>query len=190
MNGQNFKNKILFFKIKSYKDPESFGQVYDSYVDKIYRFVYFKVSHKDDAQDITSEVFLKTWQYINENEKIKNLNALIYRIARNSVIDYYRKRAQSSLMTDDETEMATIIGDSAEKMQDDIDVSLDLADLEKLLLRLKDEYREVILLRYVEEYSIKEISEIIGKSPGATKVLMHRAVKKIRSLLGDRDTAE
>ena len=181
MKSQNFKNKILFFKIKSYQDPESFGKIYDAYVDKIYRFVYFKVSNSEEAQDITSDIFLKTWQYIKEKKNIKNFNAFIYQIARNQVIDYYRKRAQAHIIEDDSV-MNDIQDEQSKRDIKDIDVRLTLVEVEKLLLRLKDEYREVILLRYVEEFSIKEIAEIINKTPGATKVLLHRALKKIASI--------
>lgn len=74
MKGNSLKNQYLLFRAKN-KDPESFTKVYDLYVERIYRFIFFKVANPEDAQDLTSEVFLKTWQYINDGKEVKNLNA-------------------------------------------------------------------------------------------------------------------
>ena len=156
------------------------------YVDRIYRFIYFKISNKEDAQDITSEVFLKTWQYINNKKKVQNFNALIYQIARNSVIDHYRKRTQTELVREEDI-LKTIHDKRSEQIIEQIDIDSDMKGIETMLLRLKDEYREVVLLRYIEEFSIKEIAEIIGKSTGATKVILHRAMKKLQSMTSNEN---
>ena len=90
----NLKEKYFFLKLRVAKDPDAFGELYNIYVDQIFRFIYFKVSRKEEAEDLTAEVFLKTWQYINEEKakKIDNLKAFLYQTARNSVIDFYRKK--------------------------------------------------------------------------------------------------
>ena len=81
------KEKVLLYKVQIKKDPEAFGELYDFYIEPIYRFVFFKLSNKEDAEDITSEVFLKSWNYLIETEnKINNFRQLIYTIARNREI--------------------------------------------------------------------------------------------------------
>ena len=90
------KQRILINQLKA-KDTEAFSQFYDSYVSKIYRFIFFKVSSEVEAQDLTSEVFLKTWQYLNSGEEINDLNAWVYRLARNTVIDWYRRQNKQPL---------------------------------------------------------------------------------------------
>ena len=67
MDSSKFQEKLLLIRLQK-KDPEAFAQIYDLYVTPIYRFIYFKVSSKQDAEDLTSEVFLKIWQYIAETD--------------------------------------------------------------------------------------------------------------------------
>ena len=101
------KQKILLYRLQSKPDPAAFAQLYDIYVKQIYRFVYFKVSSHEEAEDITSEVFLKTWRYINDKskKKISSFSGLLYRLARNAIVDLYRvkaKRPEVSLNYKDE----------------------------------------------------------------------------------------
>lgn len=173
--------KLLLFKLKTKRDPETFGLFYDMYIDRIYRFVYFKVSVQEDVEDITSEVFLKFWEYLRNNSQVKNINALVYSIARNLIIDYYRKKARKDIATEDEI-LQNVEDEKSQKMKRQVDAKLELQKIEGLLAKLKNEYREVVLLRFVEEYSIKEISLIMNKSVGATKVLLHRALKRLREM--------
>lgn len=181
MKHKKVQEKVIIFKVKTKRDPDSFGEFYDLYVERIYRFIYFKVSSTEDAQDLTSEVFLKVWQYINEKNIIKNLNALIYQIARNLVIDYYRKKAKSSINAE-ETLLKNITDTKSEDMQKQVHTLIEMQGLEPLLRKLKDEYREVIVLRYIEEYSLKEIASILDKQTGNVKVLLHRAVKRLKEM--------
>ena len=175
---QWFKDKILLARLKT-KDTDAFAEIYDLYVTKIYRFIYFKVSSVEEAEDLTSEVFLKSWQYISEGKKIENMNALLYRIARNAVIDFYRSRAKTEALEEN------ISGDQAVSEDDlkNIEISLDFADMEKSLRDLKDEYREVIVLRFVDELSIKEIADILEKNKGTVRVLIFRALQALKQLL-------
>jgi RNA polymerase sigma-70 factor (ECF subfamily) len=173
--------KILFLRVKN-KDHEAYGQFYDLYVDRIYRFIFFKINSEDDAKDLTSEVFLKTWQYIKDNRNVKNLNAFIYMVARNSVIDFYRSRSKKQ-----ETE--ELIGESHNNISDDSLLlqkmkEFEVADLLKALNTLKDEYREIIILRYLDELSVKEIALVLKKSPGAVRILVYRALNALKKSVG------
>jgi RNA polymerase sigma-70 factor, ECF subfamily len=183
MTKSSIKEKYLIFKVKQNKDAEAYGQLYDFYVSRIYRFVYFKVRTKEEAEDITSEVFLKTWEYINKtNRKIDNLNALFYRVARNAVIDHYRsKQKEANIFDEDQLEMIKEKRDLAKDTEEKIDVE----NVQKHLLKLKEVYREVIILKYIEQFSVFEISEIIGKSKGNVRVLIHRALKALKEIIGE-----
>ncbi|MCG2698149.1 RNA polymerase sigma factor, partial [Candidatus Parcubacteria bacterium] len=151
---------ILYSRVKS-KDAKSFIKVYDLYINQIYRFIYFKVSNSEEAEDLTSAVFLKTWSYIHEGNEIKHktLKALIYKIARNLVIDHYRKssRQKSVSLTD---EFIEEIVDNKLNMQEEIELKLDMESVKHNLQELKDEYREAIVMRFVNELSISEIADI------------------------------
>ena len=168
--------KILFLKVKN-QDPEAFGQFYDLYVTRIYRFIFFKVNSISDAQDITSEVFLKLWQCIKDGKEIKNLNAFTYTIARNSVIDFYRQNNKfEEQIKDDHVNIPDEEKDLLKKQIMDSELS----DVLKGIDHLKDEYKEVIILKYLDELSISEIAQVLVRSKGAVRVLLYRATKALK----------
>jgi len=177
------EEKLLLYKIKK-NDKQAFIKAYDLYIDQLYRFVYFKVGSKEEAEDLCSAVFLKAWNYIlTDNLKDRNtLKALLYKIARNLIIDHYRKnkvRETVSLNGDNGIEVI----DEKQNMGRDLEIKTDLLVLETKLPELKDEYREVIILRFVNELSVKEISEILDKTRGNVRVLIFRALSALRELM-------
>lgn len=170
-------NKFFLLKLKATRDPELFAQFYDAYIDKVYRFIFFKVSVPEDVNDLTSDVFLKVWQYLHEGKAVKNLNALVYCTARNIVVDYYRRKSRQDIKGLENFEH--IVDTDKADIENQVDMNLEMQELYKLLAVLKDDYRDVLLLKYVEDYSLKEISAIMEKNVGATKVLLHRAKKRL-----------
>jgi len=184
MNASIFKQKLLLVRAQT-GDSDAFGEIYDLYVDKIYRFIFFKVSNHEAAEDLCAEVFLKTWQYLNEPDKrqVGNLNALLYQAARNIVIDYYRT-SRREVLTD--TESLKLIEDSRQQsLLEEVQISSEIENIEVHLRKLKDEFREVLILKFVEELSNKEISKILDKSHGATRVLIHRALKVLKDTINE-----
>jgi RNA polymerase sigma-70 factor (ECF subfamily) len=181
-----FKEKLLLVKAKG-KDPEAFGQVYDFYVDRIYRFIFFKVSDVQEAEDLTSDVFLKSWQYLTEKEKnneIDNLNAFLYKIARNIVIDHYRKRSTRGVIKEADVEW-DLLGNIKDKkdLKTEIEISSEMQNIKNALKKIKEDYREIIILRYIDDLSITEIAQITEKSKGAVRVTTSRALKTLKSIL-------
>lgn len=173
----NIPEKILIYKLTTKKDTDSFGILYDLYVEKIYRFIYFKVGNKQEAEDLTSEVFLKVWNHISEDKKIKSFSGLLYKIARNMVIDLYRSKARDVQYLDSQTDLPDE-GKWFEKMLIKAEAKQILENLEKL----KQEYKEVVTLRYVDELKIEEIADIMDKKNVAIRVMLHRALKKLKEL--------
>lgn len=175
------EEKLLLLKIKTKKDPEAFGYLYDNYVEKIYRFVFFKVSSKEEAEDLTSEVFLKAWDYlISEGKEVGNFTGFIFQIARNKVIDFYRTRARKQeTALDPELEISMV-----DKNFEQVAANQELEKLLNIIKQLKQEYQEIVLLRYVEEMSISEIARILEKSSLNVRVTLHRAGKKLKELVG------
>jgi len=173
--------KILFLRVKN-RDKDAYAEFYDLYVEKIYRFIYFKVSSVSDAQDLTSEVFLKMWQRLKDGKEVKNLNSFIYIIARNSVIDFYRQRSQrddKERSIDDSERPIHLIDEKNDLIRKKIMAS-DMEVVTKGLANLKDEYREVVMLRFMDELSIAEIANILNKSKGAVRVIIHRALSALK----------
>jgi len=141
---------------------------------RIYRYIYYRVSHREDAEDLTSEVVLKMVQSLKKQNG--NFHAWIYKIARNAVIDLYRRRAVRS-----EVSLSEMPGEIPDKS---VAVSEDVLTKEKLrqgLLTLTEEQRQVILLKFIEGYSNDEIAKVMGKSVGAIKLLQFRALKSMRN---------
>jgi len=171
-------DKILIAKARQ-GDAESFGLLFDKYYSKIYRFVFYKVSNRELAEDFTSQVFLKAWEHISSGVKVNAFQAWIYRISRNLIIDYYRSREKEELAliySDDDSDNET-------EFKVDPDKNLDLQNLEKILFNLRNEIREIVVLRYIDDLPIKEISKIVDKSQANVRVIIHRALKELNKYI-------
>lgn len=173
--------KLLLYRVRTKRDPEAFGKIYDLFARRIYRFVYFKVSSVEEAQDITADVFLKAWSYLidEKGQDIRHLSAFLYGMARNRVIDHYRSMSREALPLAEHAEET--IADARDAYAK-IDAKIDTNLLEKQLRSLKDEYREVLVMKYLDELDTAEIAKILGKSHGNVRVLLHRALEAVREL--------
>ena len=177
------EEKLLLYRIKQ-SDKDAFIRAYDLYVEQLYRFIYFKVGNREEAEDLCSAMFLKTWHYILENslKDQKTLKALFYKISRNLIIDHYRKtKGRETMSLDDEKGIK--ITDEKQNLKHDLELKADLLVLESKLPELKDEYREIIILRFINELSIKEIAEVLDKSRGNVRILIYRALNALKGLL-------
>jgi RNA polymerase sigma-70 factor, ECF subfamily len=162
--------------------------LYDTYAPKIYRFLLSKVSAVETAQDLTSETFLKAWDYVQseKNTDIAHPAAFLFRIARNLMVDYYRvhgKRKEISL----EDVMDKNMGDSEMGNTDiakNIDDKIDMSQIKDTLAEMSQthpDYADVLVLYYVEDIPMTEIAHIMDRSEGAVRVLVHRALKELQS---------
>ncbi len=184
-NSNNNTDKSLFLKLKQ-KDREAFIEAYDKYVDDIYRFIFFKVNQKQEAEDITSQVFLKSWNHIQTNsiKDYKTLKAFFYKVARNLIIDHYRKNSHKQDIEIDRGEFKIDLPDERQDAHKNLEIKSDFDRLSQSLLQLKDEYREIVTLRYVNELSFSEIAKIMDKSKGNIRVMLYRAMKALREISG------
>lgn len=155
-----------------------FLQIYDTYADSIYRFCLLKVSSKEVAEDLTQEVFTRFWQAVREGTVMRSERALLYTVARNLVIDWYRKKKESSLdaLTDEGIEFS---GEGAGEILQAAEMQEALAAIETL----DEPSRDALLLRYVEGLSPRDIAQLSGESANAVSVRLNRAIKKVRSVL-------
>lgn len=172
----SLQEKIVFLKLRS-GDSDAFAFFYEQYVTRIYRFVFIKVSDKRVAEEITQDIFLKVWQHVVDKKHIKSFQAFIFRIARNTVIDYYRQANRQELPLDYVEESLSEDDKSVSK----IDKSIDTNQILEQIKKLKNEYQEILLLRYVEDLSIEEISQVLQKDKNNVRVTLHRAIKKLKS---------
>lgn len=187
------KEKYLLFKAAK-GSPEAIGEIFDRYHQKIYRFIYFRVSSKEEAEDIASDVFLQFQNHLNRDGKVESTSGLLYRIARNKIIDWYRSRKTEhvplhNLETGEEmnTLERALADDSEERASQAIDIRVVLQKLDGL----RDEYKEVILLHYINEMSVREIGQALEKTENNVRVLLFRALTSLReSLASDASHSE
>jgi len=161
------------------RQQKKFTKVYDRYVESIYRFIFIKVNSQEIAEDLTSDDFLKSWKVFQEekSEKIRNPRAFLYTTARHTVIDFYRTRKPGRILSIEDTKEIEDIGQQLEEIEN---VRSDLASIKSALKELKEDYQNIVIWRYVDNLSIPEISKILDRSPGAVRVLLHRAMKQLK----------
>lgn len=152
-----------------------FAQVYDLYIGQIYGYLFNRVQNRQIAEDLTSEVFLKALKAFDRFDPNRaSVKTWLYQIARNHLIDYYRTRK----VTED-IEQVELISENLE-MDSELENTLNLEKLRKLLSELPEESRELITLRIWDELSYKEIAEVTGKNEGALKVAFSRVLKQLQ----------
>ncbi len=159
-----------------------FLQIYDTYADDIFRFCLLKVSNRELAQDLSQEVFTRFWSALREGTVMRSERALLYTMARNLVIDWYRKKKESSLDVLSEQGIEFQGED-----QDDVTREAEMQEALRVVQELDDASREVLLLRFVEGLSPKEIALLSGESANAVSVRINRAMKKVRTLMHAED---
>ncbi len=175
--------KLLLYRLQAKQDPDAFAELYDLYVKRIYRFVFFKVSGHEEAEDITSEVFLRTWNYLAEGKEITSFSGLLYRTARNCIIDLYRSKSyQANPLLLSELPEGTEPSDMGRSVEL-ISSTMGAAEIIKAIKKMKQEYQEILTLKYIDELSTEEIAEIVGKGKIAVRVTLHRALKRLKKLL-------
>jgi RNA polymerase sigma-70 factor, ECF subfamily len=160
---------------------EQFSQIYDQYIEKIYRFVYLKVNSQEVAEDITSKVFTKGWEALNnKGTDIKNLNAFLYQIARNAVIDYYRQKGRTNtISTDSVAELAS----NKNTAQDIAVLNADVQIVKTAIQKLKKDYQDVLIWHYLDDMPISQIAETINKKEGTVRVMLHRGLKDLKDII-------
>jgi len=156
-----------------------FSELYNQYVDKIYRFIFLKVSSQEIAQDLTSETFLRGWKVFRNPKDIENPPAFLYKIARNLVIDHYREKEQKGTIS---TQNLRII-DPRSNLEEKAILTSDLNTIKGALTNLKEDYQTVIIWHYLDDLSIPEIAKILEKPEGTIRVTLHRALKSLKNEL-------
>jgi RNA polymerase sigma-70 factor (ECF subfamily) len=166
-------------------DKEAYGQLYQLYLDQVYRYVYFKVGNKEDAEDITENVFVRTWTAIHNKKGqivIENFRAWIYRAAHNLVIDHYRKKGSKQ-----EQEAGEDLTSTEEPVEAIVEKDFENKALYDVIQKLDERMQQVIILRFLNGHSHAETARIIGIKPGHVRVLQYRALKQLQELFAERD---
>jgi RNA polymerase sigma-70 factor (ECF subfamily) len=168
-------------------DAACFGHLYNHYLTPIYRFIAVKVGTKQEAEDLSHEVFMSAWQKLPQYEAQGfPFSSWLYRIARNRVIDHYRTKKSHVSIDDEQMDHEELFGVQSE-VADTLDTGLDLAVIKEAMSSLTGEQREVIQLRFMSDLSPAEIAKVLGKREGAVRIIQHRALLKIKSIIGEKE---
>ena len=162
-------------------DTEAFGQLYDYYVKGIFRFIYAKVGTTQLAEDLTAETFLRALRSLHTFQwRGKDFGAWLTVIARNLTNDHYKaRRTRSEFASDSIPDHA----DPGRGPEGDILASLSNDELMQAVASLPTDQRDCVLMRFVQELSIAETAQVLGRSEGAIKQLQLRAVRSLAKLL-------
>lgn len=168
-------------------DEQAFAKLYDKYGEKIFRFMAWRVRSREQAQDLAADTFLKVWQYIaREKKKVENFQALLYRIAANCLADYYRDKQRERETVISEEQWNTLV-DGSQNLEDEALRRNEITRVYGFLQKLPAPEQDILLMKYAEDLSVKEIAVILNKSAGAVRVALHRAVKSLKVLLKSGD---
>ena len=161
-------------------DPAALTSLYDQYVERIYSYIYHRVGQVELAEDLTGQVFMRMLEAVHAGRPWQSsFSGWLYRIAHNLVIDHYRRRGRATFVDIDEVSAPSSHGEP----QPSVEATLDSEHLRQALRKVTDEQAQVISLRFLEDYSIAETAEIMGKTEGAIKALQYRAVSALRRVM-------
>lgn len=162
-------------------NTQAFGELYNLYASRIYKFIRIKVPETTSAEDMLQDTFFKAWQALPKL-KLDNLyfSAWLYQIARNLVNDFYRSHYRQPQT--EALENHTELYDTSSPAHD-ASLALDLSRLKIQLKQLPAQYQQVIELRFIQEFDTAEVAQIMGRTPLAIRLIQHRALKKLHSLL-------
>lgn len=158
-------------------DGLAFAQLYEAYLGRVYRYVAYRVGCKEDAEDLTGQVFLRALESIGSYQwRGLPFSAWLFRIAHNLVVDHYRRRGRGGAVSLEE--VPEPVGPGGDPL-----VGLEMADVREALSHLTEAQRQALLLRLVAGLSVAETARAMGKSPGAIKALQHAGLAALRRRL-------
>jgi RNA polymerase sigma-70 factor, ECF subfamily len=172
-----YRTKYLAKRVFVARDGQAYGELYDLYADRIRKFLFFKLPRKEDAEDLLHETFLRAWEYMTSS-MVDDVGALLFRIARNLIADFYRKKKPEML-----TEALESSLQAKGNLEEETDTHLAGAQAIHALKEVKDEYQEVLIMRYLSEMEIDEIAAALTKTPNNIRVLLHRAKAALKKVL-------
>ncbi len=161
-------------------DSDAFGQLYESTLNRVYRYIYFRVSNDEVAEDLTSKVYLKAWESLPRFKSGGSpFIAWLYTIAHNAVIDHYRTSRQ-----DVDLDEITSLPDHDPLPAEQCESRMDAQTLRLALRQLTPEQREVVTMKMLDGLSTEEIAARMRKTPGAIRALQMRGLQALARFCG------
>jgi RNA polymerase sigma-70 factor, ECF subfamily len=166
-------------------DKKAFARLYQQYFEPIYRFCFYKTSKKKAAEDLTQDVFLKVLESLQNFKAESSFKNWIYGIAKNTVMDYYRKHYEINKIALEEWHWIEYLVLSDKEREKALNKKQ--KKVKSILKALKPKYKKVLNLRFLKGYTIKEVAKELNLTQGNVKVIQYRAIKKLKKLNKKKD---
>lgn len=154
-----------------------FSDLYEGFVDPVFKHCYFRVSDREKAKDLTQTVFERLWKHMTKGGDLTSPKAFIFRITNNLIIDEYRTKKDDSL--------DVLMEGGFDVMSEDFEnifKNLEGAETLKLLENLPEQYRDVLIMRYIDDLALSEIGDILGERENTIAVRIYRGIKKLKEI--------
>ncbi len=183
MRGETSKDSIN----KSHE--ERFLKAFEEYSDALFRHAFLRISDRERAIDVVHDTYTKVWSYVRNGHEVESFRPFLYKVLNNLIIDEYRKTKESSLdaLFEKDGVDEGLFDDLTSNTVESLAATLDGKQVFALVEELPDVYREVIILRFVDELGPKEISNLIEESENVVSVRLHRALRQLRLLIEEKE---
>jgi RNA polymerase sigma-70 factor (ECF subfamily) len=164
-----------------------FSELYRAHLRDVYSYSYYRVGNHHDAEDLTEQTFLQAWRHFERAQRESNgrpLRPWLIRIAHNLAANYYRDRSRRPQTNIDDAAPISALHSTEEVVEGRAEVQEVLAGV----ANLPDDRREALIMRFALDMDNREIARALGRSEGATKVLIHRAIKQLEQKLAEDAT--
>lgn len=157
---------------------KAFLEAFDAYADALYRHGYFRISDHERARDLVADTFTRAWAYIVKGNEVEQWKPFLYRTLNHLIIDEYRKKRTESLDTILEVHEVPegAFEELVEGSLEELEMTLDAQRVPALLTEMPDQYREVIVMRYIDGLQPKEIADLLEESVNVVSVRIHRGM--------------
>jgi RNA polymerase sigma-70 factor, ECF subfamily len=165
-------------------DRAFFATLYRRYLDRVYGYAFYQLGDHHDAEDVTERIFLAVLRALPDfRDQGSTFRAWLFRIAHNTIANAHRSRARRRTEPlPDDFQRAAPNADPAPQVA----LADELREIRHAVAQMPDDRRQVILLRFVDDLSTNEIAQVLDRSPGAIRVLLHRSLRELASRLDAR----
>lgn len=161
---------------------EEFSAAYESFSDALFRHCYFRLYDREKSKDIVQEAFIKTWEYVLKGTEIENTRAFLYKVLNNLIIDEIRKKKALSLEVLLEGGFQPVDGKEGRKSLENFS---DFKDLLKIIHKMEENKKSLLIMRYVDELGPKEIAHILEENENTISVRLNRAIKEVKEIFNN-----
>ena len=166
-------------------DPAALAALYERFFDQIYRYVSFKSGSRDEAEDITEDVFVKMLESIHSFRwQGHPFSSWLFRIAHNLIVDYFRRAARKKTVPLEAA--AATVGTTPDDIDRVVETNLTMAEVRVAMQGLTSLQQEVISMRFAGGLSVSETASALGKNENAVKALQHVGLKKLRTMVAQQ----